>query len=403
MKDLVLAVASKGRATTSVILKRCKNIVDKVTIYVYVDENEAAIYKEEYPDFKVVTHNYKNILDIRHFVQEHQYELDNNVLMLDDDIVKFSWVATSNITEWFDMSMMDLVNNANQKLADGYDFTYAIYQECREFHMKSVLAKDDPSLDELTNGWYPVAMSCVAMTPKLWDLGVRYKTGGIGKSEDINISVQTRIAEAKGLIKVGYLDCAFWFDDSVLMLNTAHFKSDFYYEAVLETYINYGYVLEFWAHPGMCKVPYTYLNKAGVEAYVQNDCKPIFAPYYDILCSYILKENARGYKALEDWKWKPTIKDYNRGILRKISSRKRLHAALAKKWDAPDGLPSWLTELSMSGKTYGLTSAPKVINEHYLKKIMIDCTNENGDIVNDISFEWDKLDCEEDCTCATKQ
>lgn len=96
---LVITIPSRGRPFNTTF-----KLVEKANcpVYVYVHEPEFHIYKECAPShFEIVKHNCNSIGQIRNFIQKHQAEAGNDILMLDDDIRAFYqnnglWKASIN-------------------------------------------------------------------------------------------------------------------------------------------------------------------------------------------------------------------------------------------------------------------------------------------------------------------
>ena len=348
-RGFAVVVATKGRSYSGPTLKRLMNLPAGMPVYVYTDENEAAAYREAYPDFTIVPHNKKDIVQIRAVCQEHQHELNNNFLMLDDDIDRFMYLKKENTDEWFDRSLADIVSHARELFASGHDFLFAMHWHDKDFYVPMVVDAEQET--EHSKYWHPLAFACVALSPNVYDVGIRY-AGADTRSEDAFITVETLAAQEKGLIKIGHLNACYVLNEDL----KSHFKMDLYYEAVVEIYLKYGYVMDFIMSHAML-IPYIHFNKEGIKAYAEHGA--VYDPYYDKVCGRMVEKKFPGHQPLVKKGWRKAEK-YNKKLLEKIDKRELF-------WSLHPGIisqPDFYEELGMIGKTY--SNVPPMLDRENL-------------------------------------
>ena len=382
-KNLVIAVASKGRANTSTVLRRLQNI-SGIDIFVYVDSHEKSVYEEYYPNFIIVEHDYKTIVQIRAFVQEHQYGLGNTYLSIDDDIAKFVYCKKENTNEWFDASLTDVINDTKELLEQGHDFIFSLQKDDKDFYIP---LKIDPELsNEHTEYWNPIALAVMCLTPRLYDIGIRF-SNTTNPSEDIYITIETFLAQERGDIKIGIMSYCFIFDYTSI----SNFKPELYYESIFAAYIEYGYVFDVIMDSTWLRVPYAHINKEAIKAYIEHGV--IYTPYFDTVCKKTIEKKTWGYKILEKNNWKPAV-NYKKKLLKKISKRKLFYEIHKPSIYGENANPiPYLIYLEMLGKVY--TGNIENINEETFPNMRL-YQNEHGELVNEneniLQLDWDNKD-----------
>ena len=303
-----VAVVSKGRAWTSSTLRHLQNIPPDIPVYVYTDRRECDAYSKMWPGYIVIPHNETKIIKIRGFVQDHQYSLGYNTLMLDDDIEHISYSEPENVNSFWDVSMTDMVLRFRDML-NTCDFVHTHHHWSVNYYRALV----NPEYGtHVTKNYTVCAVALIGFTPKLKDLGISYSAHDYF-SEDLYITIETLIAQERGLIKVGYLPLLVKCDYDG---SKSHFNALFHYNACVEMYILYGTILELYInHHGDC---WGVINKAGVELYVKHGV--IYRRDYDEKLSAIRKYKFAGHKIIEKYNWKPET-DYKTEALEELDRR----------------------------------------------------------------------------------
>jgi hypothetical protein len=271
MKKFVIAIPSKGRLygeTFSLV----KKIKEKIDIYVYVNEVELEAYSEEYPDFIFVPHNKKSIGEIRLFIQEHQYQLGNDMMMMDDDIRGFKDIDSCQI------SINRIIREAKEHIKQ-YPLVYYFYDGAQ---------MDAKVIDEMEFGMFCPGAVVVEST-ELYEKGIRYR--GDVFAEDTNLYMQliTKTPEVKSLLLPFFVDP-----------NTenaiSHFTTEFRNCAIIEAYLMYGDVIELRQDYDML-VASILADK--IERYRLNGAS--YSKENDVILKNIEANGFPGYALLEKW------------------------------------------------------------------------------------------------------
>jgi hypothetical protein len=272
MKNLVIAIPSKGRlyGETFTLVKKIKEKKEKIDIYVYVDEVELEAYSEEYPDFIFVPHNKKSIGEIRLFMQEHQYHLGNDMIMMDDDIKTFLDI------NGFQISINRIIRETKEAL-EQIPFVYY-------YHNGQQSLTADPSNTEF--GIFTPA-SVVALSSELFESGIKYRNDVISEDFDFYFQLLMQDMDMKLL--------PFFIDKNVDDL-ISHFTLEFRNSSIIETYLKYGDVIEM-------RQNYDALmpNIAGAKIanYKQNGA--VYSEESDTMLKNIKENRFPGYELLENW------------------------------------------------------------------------------------------------------
>lgn len=162
---LVIGVISRSRPAGSTFqwVKKAS-----VPVFVYVHEPEKTLYEELLPEnFTVVAHDLDTIGKIKNFVHQHQAELGNKVMIMDDDITGI-W----NYDKSFLVSINDIIEKVNSTKADAIVFQWQI------------------------NGIGPLAMLCGAYVVFPHMVHIKMNEGKY-ENEDCDGFLQYYLAEAK--------------------------------------------------------------------------------------------------------------------------------------------------------------------------------------------------------------
>ena len=241
--NFAIAVVSKQRLFKETF--RLLQVVKNIPIYVYVDAREAAAYHEAHPRHIIIPHSYTSIHDIRAYVQKHQYELGNDFLFLDDDIVYFCGDQDYPIPFNF------VVDQVREKLST-YDF----------ISFPLIVTADKAAKNPIKTKAYMSkghAATAVALSTKLYEAGVVYRDDGC--FEDLGFHLNVVLA-GRPFISLENIWCVISFAQE-----SSNFKTAWRYYRALETYYKYGDVVYVSILPG-CNVTVG-VRSEGLDAYIK--------------------------------------------------------------------------------------------------------------------------------------
>jgi hypothetical protein len=207
MKNFVITVISKNRVfkETFTLL----NVLKKYNIFVYVDEQEQDAYKEVYPKYNIVPHTFKTINEIRGFIQKHQHDLGNDMLMFDDDIHFFM------NEECFIRPLNEVIETTIPEFKK-YDFLY--------FKHKGDTFKQ----------YFQIGASVVGLSLRLYDKGIVYKNNATFEDTDFHLTLTLKNVPSK-LLPYRIIKN----DD----INLSSFGTEWYQRALITLYQKYGDII----------------------------------------------------------------------------------------------------------------------------------------------------------------
>jgi hypothetical protein len=293
---LSISVVSRSRSYYGTTLQRLDQIPagHKMPVYIYAHQQEQCAYQEMYPDFIVVPHNFREILKIRAFVQKHQYELGNDTIMLDDDIMELRYYEPHDLKTPWNRSFTEVIAMTKHAFENGADLAvgYNSWDHPVHYYYDKSKGKKIPEHED----YLSIRAVWVGLSRSLYDKGVYYGDSKT-QSEDFFISFMPQLKDCK----VALLD----FVHVTSSINFSHFDVNFYYKAVIETYVNYGAVLDWIYKTEWQGFSASYVNERVVEL-TKKYGKPIYTPWHDEMLLELMDStllNVVDY--LKEIEWKP--------------------------------------------------------------------------------------------------
>jgi len=286
--NLTISVCTRGRSYENTFTLAWLSRVVRLTaeVFVYCHKEEVNVLCDMYPQFKVISHDYLygDIISIRAFVQKHQHSLGTRTFMLDDDITRLMYMKPNMPGIWWDVSINDLLKELQEAFADGADLIHGFHMAHIPFYRSFMFNQNDNPIVKAGH-WDLPAAAVVALSPSLYDRGVRYENSKTG-SEDLFMSFMPRV---KGC-DVRKMNCVMTTPHAM-----GHFAKHDYQKMFLECYVNYGAVMEF-------RHSLPLVNLKAVELYKKSG--PVFFKSFDDLLERILLHNSDGAQYLREVGWR---------------------------------------------------------------------------------------------------
>jgi len=336
-----ISVPSKGRSWVSNTLRWLRTIPSDIPVYVYVDGREFEAYSKMYPGYIVVPHSEANIMRIRGFVQDHQYSLGMNTLMLDDDFATLKYATSDDVHKLWDVSITDFVLEVRELFERGNDFIYGYNWWCPQ-HYHAFLNPEHETW--LTKNWRPAAVAAVGLGLRLYEEGIRY-TLSDNVSEDVFMTIETSLAEYAGRIKTGVFTAMLDHrSGNGHVDNKSNFDKEFHFNGCVENYIKYGNVVDTYILPD--ESCWTQVNNVGVELHHRFGI--VYTPRYDAILQSIKEHKLLGHKMIEKYDWSPCA-EYKTEALKIREERRATRNDFLESFGAQDLFHGKLARLLRRG------------------------------------------------------
>jgi len=260
-----------------------------IPTYVYVRSFQYDEYIKSQGDIceiiKIPNDN-MTICELRRFIQDHQYQLGNNLFMLDDDIICFEKYIEQKGSDCRTniCSIVEVCDVVDKESLKGYDIVHLIMWTKTNKRQYSV----DPD-------FLPILANAVFVSKTAYDKGLKYDEKAW--SEDTTFSILSYVNElicSKVLMYFVHIDPDY---------TDTHFSLEWRVEAMLDAYLTYGTCVRTL----FCDPLYYYviISALGINSYMRNGLT--YSKKLDSVLKGIMDDPTKlGHKYLCDRNWKST-------------------------------------------------------------------------------------------------